>query len=199
MNEHIVRTDPRVQRSRASIVAALVELVEQEPLGQLSISRVVEAAGVTRPTFYQHFPDVVSAAQSTAFERLARAFPIPDEAGGALLDDAQLHARIVDHATPVLQHLAGHLTFYRRVLASAIGVEFFDNLVSFVASRLLPEVTHAPDGPDEIRQDLTTVISAGVTWLVIRWLTTGHLNQATAPALAIQAADVVLSLKLRQA
>lgn len=194
MNELSQRTDPRAQRSRASIIAALVELVETQPVAEISITRVVEAAGITRPTFYQHFPDITTAVQSAGFERLAAAFPVP-EPGPARMTDAELRERIVAHAAPVLRHLAEHLGFYRQVLASAIGVGFFDNLVSFVASRILPELASEAGQPEPLQQNVRTVIAAGMTWLVLRWVAGGALRPDRAEVLAGEAADVALSLR----
>lgn len=194
MSEHINRTDPRTQRSRASIIAAVVELVESQPVEQISITRVVEAAGITRPTFYQHFPDVTKAIQAAVFERLAAAFPLPPQTDAALSED-ELRRRIVDHATPVLAHLANHLVFYQRVLSSAIGVEFFDQLVSFVASRILLDMSPSEGRDLALQQHLTTVMAAGMTWLVIRWVAHGDLHPATAAGLAGRVAGIALSLR----
>ena len=46
--------DPRSVRSRAALVAAMTELLDERELDTISVTQVVQRAGVTRPTFYQH-------------------------------------------------------------------------------------------------------------------------------------------------
>lgn len=189
-------SDPRFQRSRASIIAAVMDLVAEVPIEQISITRIVEAAGVTRPTFYQHFPDVVSAAQEAAFVRLAKAFPGPPEGSAAArLPDDELHRRIIAQASPVFTHLAEHRLFYQRVLAAAAGVTFFDRLIAFVASRMLPESLDAGERAHSFQDNLTTVMASGMTWLVVRWVSSAVPQPASASQMAAQVADIALALR----
>ncbi|MFP3534278.1 helix-turn-helix domain-containing protein, partial [Burkholderia sp. SIMBA_042] len=58
--------DPRFQRSYDALVRAVTELLDEAPLSKLSIAQLVQRAGVARPTFYQHFPDLQAAAQRAA-------------------------------------------------------------------------------------------------------------------------------------
>ncbi len=164
--------DPRFQRSLTALIDAITDRIDVAPLSDISITRVVEAAGVTRPTFYQHFADVPDAARRAALMRLSAAFPMPEPAAGP--DDLRpqaIHDRITSHAEPVLAHLMTHKDFYLRVLEGAMNVAFFEEIVSFVAERLLPEVFElAARGSDATRRDLTVVTAGGVTWFVIRWL-----------------------------
>ncbi|HGL6716476.1 TetR/AcrR family transcriptional regulator [Burkholderia contaminans] len=51
------------------------------PLNTLSIAQLVQRAGVARPAFYQHFPDLQSAAQRAARVRLDDAFAFGEEQG----------------------------------------------------------------------------------------------------------------------
>lgn len=188
--------DPRSQRSRASIIEAVTDLVEELPIEQLSITRVVEAAGVTRPTFYRHFPDILSAAQEAALVRLAEAFPGPGEPRAAAeLPDAELHDRIVAQAGPVFAHLAEHRLFYQRVLATAAGIAFFDRLIEFVASRMLPESLDAGESARMFQKDLTTVMASGMTWLVVRWVSNEALQPSSPVQMATQVADIAVALR----
>lgn len=189
-------SDPRFLRSRASIIGAVTILVGELPIEHLSITRVVEAAGVTRPTFYQHFPDVLAAAQEAAFVRLAEAFPGPREPrAAARLPDAELHRRIVAQAGPVFVHLAEHRPFYQRVLGAAAGVSFFDRLIAFVASRMLPESLDAGERAHAFQEDLTTVMASGMTWLVVRWVSSPIPHPSSPAQMATQVADIALALR----
>ncbi|MFZ5783760.1 MAG: TetR/AcrR family transcriptional regulator [Pseudomonadota bacterium] len=183
--------DPRSRRSLEALLGAVTALVDGEPIHQISITGVVQAAGVTRPTFYQHFADVPAAAQQAALVRLATAFgsavppPIDRAATGR-----QLKRRIEDRARPVMEHLQAHRDFYVRVLEGAGTVAFFDELVAFVARQLLPDVFEAADGEGAVREDLATLVAGGVVWMVVRWLRATSGRQ-TAEAMARRIASTV--------
>jgi AcrR family transcriptional regulator len=66
------RIDARVERSRAQLTAALSELARERPAAQVSVSALCAAAGVSRPTFYQHFSSVDDVLTALLDERLAR-------------------------------------------------------------------------------------------------------------------------------
>lgn len=186
--------DPRYQRSYQALIGAILALVDQEPVGQISIIRVVEAAGVTRPTFYQHFPDVAAAAQAAALRRLDAAFvPLDARDAEASSTVAALRQRIEDRARPALQHLAAHRTFYLRVIEGAATAAFFGEVVRLVAAHLLPDTSEliARRG-NASRQDLTDMLAGGTMWLVVRWLR-GELDE-DADGLAQRLAGISVAL-----
>jgi len=47
--------DPRQQRTRAALRAALLDLVGDKPFAEVSISEIARHAGIARPTFYLHY------------------------------------------------------------------------------------------------------------------------------------------------
>ena len=49
--------DPRVRRTRESILQAFKNLVGQKGFQAISVQDITEQAGVNRATFYAHFPD----------------------------------------------------------------------------------------------------------------------------------------------
>lgn len=49
--------DPRVTRTRALIVDAFADLLEEGGFRGLTVQAVTERAGINRATFYAHFPD----------------------------------------------------------------------------------------------------------------------------------------------
>lgn len=151
--------DPRFLRAHKALAQALIALVEANPDEPISITRLVEAAGVTRPTFYQHFADVGAALQQVALERIAEAYPsVPREDDGRPLEE-QVHDRIL----PPLTHLDVHRRFYLRVIETAASPSLFEALVRLIRERM-QTFTPGRDG------DLVDVIAAGAMWLVVRWL-----------------------------
>ncbi len=49
-------TDPRVERTRAKVIAAVAELVGSEGAGAVTHQRVAKQSGVGRSTLYRHWP-----------------------------------------------------------------------------------------------------------------------------------------------
>ncbi|WEJ57398.1 TetR-like C-terminal domain-containing protein [Devosia sp. FJ2-5-3] len=152
-------TDPRFIRTHKSLLEALIALVDADPGQPISITRLVETAGVTRPTFYQHFADVGAALQEAALERVAAAYPsfVRHDDGRAIVQ------QVYDHILPPLQHLHDHRQFYLRVIQTAASASLFEALVRLVQERMQ---RHPPQSDN----DLSDVIAAGAMWLVVRWL-----------------------------
>ena len=192
---HEARTDdPRFQRSLKALRAAVLGLVEAGPLADLSITRLVQTAGVTRPTFYQHFADIPDAARRVALALLDQAFPVPPPfpAGVEITPDS-LFARIEGNALPVIRHLQAHRSFYVNVLEGAGNAAFFEEVVTFLSGRFLPEGNAL--APRDPHGDRMTVMAGGLMWLVVRWLRDDGAADAPEP-LARRAADAAVSLLL---
>ncbi|NOR62894.1 MAG: TetR family transcriptional regulator [Rhodobacteraceae bacterium] len=52
-------------RQQARIVSAAMEVIQNEGLSRVNMSKLAEAAGMTRQTLYNHFPDVESIITAT--------------------------------------------------------------------------------------------------------------------------------------
>lgn len=189
--------DPRFLRSLKALHVALLELVDAQPLEGISITALVQAAGVTRPTFYQHFADVPDAARRVALARLDAAFPVPEPFPEHFEISAQNIIRhVAEMALPVIEHLHEHRAFYLRVLDGAGNAAFFDEIVSFLAGRFLPDAFElAARRQAARRDDLMTVMAGGAMWLMVRWLrddrpagTAGEMAQRIAAVAATMVA-----------
>lgn len=185
--------DARMERSREAIIRAIIPMIETMPLAEISITRLVSAAGVTRPTFYQQFPDILTAARVAAFQRLMEAFPFPEPLPpGTVLTTEKLRERVIRRAEPIFGHLSAHRTFYVRVMDEAGTAGLLGELIEFTAERLLPEAMAALAGAPERAALVTEFFAGGLTWLTIRWLRSG---QPAEPAdMAMQVADLVTDL-----
>ena len=160
--------DPRFQRSYDALVRAVTELLDDAPLNTLSIAQLVQRAGVARPTFYQHFPDLQSAAQRAALVRLDDAFAFVEEQGKLLNPPSATFFRSMEVETAlILEHLNAHQPFYLTVFNDAATSAFFDELVTFVSGRLLPPYEGVRT---EAEQDCLTVLGGGLVWTAVHWL-----------------------------
>lgn len=155
--------DPRFQRSRDALLAAAETLFSQDAPGAVPVTRICAEAGVTRPTFYQHFPSVEALAQDAALARLGAIYP----ARAATPGSGDLIGEVQERVCGILNHLVENRTFFLGVVEAAGSAAFFEALLELVHERVLAGHFAGRD-PDE-----AALIAAGMTWLVLRWLRAG--------------------------
>lgn len=164
--------DPRFQRSFEALVEAISGLAEKEALPSLTITRITDAAGVSRPTFYQHASDVSDLARRAALVRLEGVLTDPpDFADLETADFARVSAAFSQHLLPLLDHLETRRAFYRNVLDHAGSPDLFAELTSMLAARvdLAPFQSRgafAAIDPGAISE----VVTGGLMWRVVGWL-----------------------------
>ncbi|WFE75813.1 transglycosylase domain-containing protein [Roseinatronobacter sp. S2] len=183
----------RLKRSRAAILRAVTRMIGETPLAGISITGLVREAGITRPSFCQHFPDVVAVARAATLDRLAIAFPLPEPLPpGARLTRQKLFGHLSRSAGPIFIHLEAHRAFYVRVMSEAGTADFFNELIGLVGARILPEVINASASTPERRGLTTQFFAGGLVWLAIDWLR-GHSSDSAAD-IARQVAELAADL-----
>ncbi|KQQ03524.1 MULTISPECIES: TetR/AcrR family transcriptional regulator [unclassified Rathayibacter] len=175
-------TDPRLTRSRELLTAAITTALDRPGDAQPSITELCAAAGVSRPTFYQHFGDVPSLIEAAADERMHALFGAVAPVSSA--DEWEPTVPRVVHG--LLDGLLVHDDFYRRVLTGGTARAVQESVVAFLARRLLtfsPLAAREPDAGDHGRVErFATFLAAGTTWLVVGWLLEGDGRRPVADA-----------------
>ena len=162
--------DPRWMRSRQTLIAAVTNLLDAGVTP--TITDVVEAAAVSRPTFYQHFGDLPTAFREAGLARVRRHFDAVDAAsdrGDVSRDTAFAHATM----TGLLTHLRDHLDFYRFVLAAAGDRLLTIAVTDYIAERIIrfsPFGAPYRDRPEQTTADQVEALSAGIFHLIVSWL-----------------------------
>ncbi|MBS3180385.1 MULTISPECIES: TetR/AcrR family transcriptional regulator [unclassified Pseudoclavibacter] len=166
----MIQEDARFVRSRAALIAAVVELLDEgRDAAQLSITDIVGRAGVSRPTFYKHFDDTAALIREAALRRLQSAFDRIPSVG----DDPSWPTFVRGTLRALLHELDADAPFYRAALESSFGLLTGD-VIAYLATRLLessplgPVIRRRP-GPDTPR-DRAEFLAAGAMWHVTRWL-----------------------------
>ena len=124
---------------------------------------------LTRPTFYQHAPDVNALARRAALAGLETALTEPpDFAGLGTVDVARVSALFSEHLRPLLDHLEIRRAFYRNLLDHAGSPDLCAELTSMLAARadlvpVQPQWGIAAIGHGAISE----VITGGLVWRVI--------------------------------
>lgn len=163
--------DPRALRSRAALVDAMIDALDEGTTpSAISITDIVKRAGVSRPTFYQHFGDMPSLVHAAALDRLRGAFELVPEASA----DAEWAAYSHAATTILLGHLLEHSTFYLSVLHDT-GLTPVSDIIEVLSERFLDVAPFSPairSDPENARER-AEFLAAGITWSVVRWLDGG--------------------------
>lgn len=170
MQHPVHSDDPRYQRSLQALTEAIIGLVETTPIRDITVTRIVAAAGLTRPTFYQHFTDVPSALQLAALHHLEAGVPHISGDVPHPFADLPIEERMILTGEQVLGHLGENRHFYLSVLEAAPSTLFIDILADRVYARMLPEVFQSgKESGSRLLEDLKYVLASGSVWLVLRW------------------------------
>lgn len=169
-----LRLDRRSGRSRSALERALLDLIAERDLSQISVSDLTRRAEVYRSTLYEHYTDVHDMAASLATEMFdeliaATAVLLPDvlaepgrppEALVAVFAHVAAHARLyralldAEGNAQVINHLHQRLTAGIRARLSGDQADGHDPVAAFLAGTLLGTITDwlRHDSPAHPRQ-----------------------------------------------
>ncbi len=135
--------DPRVERSRTSVVSAAAQLLLDNGPDAITHARVAAAAGVSRTTVYKHFPERSDLLFVTA-EAIGKNVPNHNDITGDLRTDLRMF----------LDHLASDLRdpVRTRIIAMMMERGLHDDAVALVRNTFM----------QEFRVVYTAITSAGV-------------------------------------
>ena len=162
-------TVPRARRSRDALITAMTTLLERSD-ALPTISDVVREAGASRPTFYHYFADLPALMHESAMTRLAVVF---DEVRSSA-DLTHSYPRDSIHA--LLTALRAHADFFLRVLDGPAGYRLFNQMMAFIAGRVLthpvlgPVVERHPAGSEQ----LARFLAAGCTAVAVQEIRAGR-------------------------
>lgn len=135
--------DPRSQRTRAALHAAILDLASREPVRGVSVVAVCRSADVTRDTFYRYSSDPAQLLADALGEELARLGP-------ALHADAD----IGDAERRLLAHVHHRAAAYRGALDPVLVAPVRRTLEATVRAGLEQWVQNRPEIlPPPLRED----------------------------------------------
>ena len=118
-------------RSKKMINAALADLLQEKPLDKITVTDVVNRAGINRGTFYAHYqdiPDVINHLIENTFSMIREVLS---------QDPKQLTQLPSMLLAQIQQILEEETDFYKKVMASGAASVLQEQLVSVVVEYLL--------------------------------------------------------------
>jgi AcrR family transcriptional regulator len=152
--------DPRQVKSREALIAAAIELVDERELADISVTDLASRAGLTRMTFYQHFPDRDALLQAAGAERFESAL-------GDFGTGAGQRRGLLAGSQVLLDHLSAHRIFYQRLVLGTSGIETYQAIQAFLSDRI--GRASALDGI-ELDEAQRLFLGGGAMAHISRWL-----------------------------
>jgi AcrR family transcriptional regulator len=183
--------DPRLARTRDALIrAATAELDERDP-ESLSITDLVATAGVSRPSFYQHFGDLPTLVHAAALGRVRSAF----ETISTARDSGGSWASFSEHTLrELIAHFDDHAAFYLRAVGGPGGQQFVASVIHFLSERLATVSPLAPVIAESARPvERADFLAAGVLWTITSWLAVESADRASVDEMADRVAVLLLS------
>ena len=166
--------DPRTRRSRSALEAALLELIDERELAQISISDVTKRAGVNRSTFYEHYTgldDLAASACTVHFDELVKSAPLSTS------DSARDVAQARHSLANLFAHVAEHAHLYRTLLGPEGSARVINHLLHRITAgahnRTGSADEHADDFVEHPHDPAAAFVAGAVLGTVVDWLRRG--------------------------
>jgi AcrR family transcriptional regulator len=159
--------------SGARLLKAVVELAAAEPIDQISVAALCQAAGVTRDTFYRYATRPID----VLAEAMSRDLPPAAELVAQLMRPPAANPLEIP-GRMILQHVERNLRVYRNALRPHLDsalrdvllARILDLLVAYVerCPEVVPPIEGSPPRPVEVHQ-MVTFTASGIVGAIEQW------------------------------
>jgi AcrR family transcriptional regulator len=160
--------DPRVRRTRAAVLQAVVDLVTERGTTAVTVSEIAEAADVSRRVVYQHFGDLDTVLLEAGLD-LARRELLPCLADLREPVDGRAETLVMT------RHFADNRVFYRALLTGSCAYALDRGLISLMLPVNRQGVAHKYGDrlSAQAIDDLAAFITGGAGSFVTAWVIDG--------------------------
>ncbi|MEU8682113.1 TetR-like C-terminal domain-containing protein [Streptomyces sp. NPDC048611] len=164
----VQQSDRRSRRSRTAMESALLELIGDRDLSQISVSDVTGRADVHRSTFYEHYTDVHDLAASACtemFDQLLSATSALSVTGESPKEGA--HPSL----TAVFAHVAEHRALYQALLGADGSARVINHLLQRMTESIRPRLSTRLTDPEGGTDDSAAAfVSGALLGAIADWL-----------------------------
>ncbi|MFS0780560.1 TetR/AcrR family transcriptional regulator [Bacillus sp. 1P06AnD] len=170
------KQDPRVIKTKTGLKQALLKLIQQKNIEELSVKEICDEAKVTRPTFYLHFEDkekLVEAVSDELLNHFRETVHASDAEEEMILSRTKPHPLFLR----MFQHILDHTMLYKALLASnpnsPFGIKFKAEIGQFVSEGLY---LREPDDSKLLapRQVINIYTTAAYFEVILWWIREGY-------------------------
>ena len=157
------RTDRRIGRTHARLGDALVQLIAEKPINDITVQEVLDRASVGRSTFYLHFRDKEDLL-------LAQLEQFLEFMSTMLLVRKEKSLRVMP-VTEMFDHIGGQNRIYRALADSNRLHDFFDLAQEYFARSIERRLRESGRLPRQPRRELAahSFALAGSLISLLRW------------------------------
>jgi AcrR family transcriptional regulator len=154
--------DRRVRRTQATLQRALIDLVQEQDLSQITVADVADRADVSRSTFYDHYQDVHELAEAACTSMLDDMFRSVLAIYAARAHPSDVQEDPDPALTAFFTHFAEHAALYRSLLGPTGSARIIEHVrhrttAAFHYGRLAlsgdtppPDTADSPDFPLDV-------------------------------------------------
>lgn len=159
MSQNIVgegRTDPRIERTRAALLAAAITVVRQRGTTEVPLTDIAKTAGVSRQAAYLHYRDLTELLLDAAIDLIEREVgpfaPLTDPRGATMR---------------MTTHFHDHRDFYRAMLSGRCAYALHLRILELLRHSA-PESMWALDS--RLATDLGNFVTGGAGTIITQWV-----------------------------
>ena len=157
------KPDERIRRTHARLGSALVQLIQEKPIDQVTVQEVLDRAAVGRSTFYLHFSDtndLLLSQLETFLEMMSTALTLRKEESLRVVPVAEFFA-----------HIGDQKKVYRALADSGRLNDFFDLAQGYFARGIEQRLRESQRLPQLPQHELAAraFASAGSLLSLLRW------------------------------
>jgi AcrR family transcriptional regulator len=163
--------EPRALRSRRLLIDALLALLVERPLEELTVAELCRRAGVNRATFYGHWADQRALASEAFTELIDRLAEVTQDELGEL-DDPSAAGRYHDSLRGQLRYVAEHRTTFRALFGSDADAGFRRALTDALEGRAVLAVRMWVErgvAPADTPPEFAVYLAGGLVAVLGRW------------------------------
>lgn len=153
-------------RSRQMIKKAFAELLNEKDMGKITVTDIVERAGISRGTFYAHYLDVYDlymAIQSNMMEAV-------DDG----IDTLGAKSIIKDPSKAIeigVSFIYEKMSYYKLFVTSSRSVEFINRIANYIIEKLSAEADNLFEPTDAAIYKLFLNYTLGaITSVIVKWI-----------------------------
>ena len=171
------RPDPRAVRSDRALADAVLRLAAEGPVSRIGVAELAEAAGVTRPTFYNRYRSPLDLLLTVLDADLAEVYRREDQWRAA--EDPSADEALRRATGELVDHVARFADVYRQTLEDPADRGVYEALVRHFSDYSLAFMARStnPEMPAAHRELMAQFVAHGFAGAIKAWLADGGLNQ----------------------